>query len=600
MSATPERRLTVILHADVVGSTTLVQRDERLAHERIQDVFCRFSATIEQYSGYILELRGDALLAEFSRGSDGVSAALAFQLANRAFNVALGEELRAELRIGLSIGEVVVADNTVTGPGVVLAQRLEQLASAGGVVIQGALSEAVPTRLPFDYESLGEQTLKGFDQPVRAYSVSLRSGESLPEPASRETAAASPPDRHVSADQVVVSEKPSIAVLPFDNMSSDPEQEYFGDGLAEDVITTLSKVSSLFVIARNSSFAYKGKATDVRRIANDLGVRYVLEGSVRSSGPRIRVSAQLIDSADGSHLWAERYDRKLEDIFDIQDEITREIVTALRIRLTDGEQAQLFLKDTLNVEAWSLAFGALDKIMLGNPAAVAEARDLLERAVGLDTEFATAHALIGISHYFDIHFGFTSDPDRSAQRLSASTDRALELEPNSPLACCDRALLHLFREDLDAAVEYGRRAVALSPNDAFLKVALGRILIHAGILNEAESEVRAAMRINPFYPTYYFGVLANALEMQGKDEEAIELVQAAVQRDANYFSGHLRLASLLGIAGKTDAARAHAEQALRISPRIDRALLKGFYPTNNPEALARFLGGLDAAGIRID
>ena len=241
-----------------------------------------------------------------------------------------------------------------------------------------------------------------------------------------------------------------------------------------------------------------------------------------------------------------------------------------------------------------------DKIMLGNPAAVAEARDLLERAVGLDAEFATAHALIGMSHYFDIHFGFTSDPDRSAQRLSASTDRALELEPNSPLACCDRALLHLFREDLDAAVEYGRRAVALSPNDAFLKLALGRILIHAGILNEAESEVRAAMRINPFYPTYYFGVLANALEMQGKDEEAIELVQAAVQRDANYFSGHPRLASLLGIAGKTEAARAHAEQALRISPRIDRALLKGFYPTNNPEALARFLGGLDAAGIRID
>jgi class 3 adenylate cyclase len=287
------RKLAVILHADVVDSTALVQRDEALAHERIQDVFHRLAATIESYNGHPLELRGDALVAEFNRASDAVEASLAFQAENTRFNSTLEDDIRPTLRIGISLGEVVVADNTITGEGIVLSQRLEQLASAGGVCVQGAVYEAVPGRLPFEYESLGEQQLKGFSEPVRAYAVSLKSGEAIPPPevdampgeAQRERPKQRwvvvgamallviaggglawfqpwvPREEPASIERMAfpLPEKPSIAVLPLDNLSGDPKQEFFSDGITEDIITRLSQFPHLFVIARHSSFTYKNR-----------------------------------------------------------------------------------------------------------------------------------------------------------------------------------------------------------------------------------------------------------------------------------------------------------------------------------------------------
>jgi len=290
------RKLAVLLHADVVESTSLVHKNEILAHERIQDTFRRFSETISNYGGAALEIRGDALVAEFAKVSDAVSASLAFQAANTTLNEQLTDDIRPALRIGIALGEVVIADNTVTGEGIVLAQRLEQLAEPGSVFIQRAAYETIPKRLPFDYENLGERQIKGFDESVRVYAVSLQSGSVLPEfeiPTQQEGAAPKLPD------------KPSIAVLPFDNMSGDIEQEYFADGISEDLITALSKIHWFFVIARNSSFTYKGQAVEVTRVADELGVRYVIEGSVRKSGNRVRISAQLIDATTGHHVWAE-------------------------------------------------------------------------------------------------------------------------------------------------------------------------------------------------------------------------------------------------------------------------------------------------------
>ena len=271
------RKLAVILHADVVGSTSLVHRNETLAHERIQAVFQQFSETINSYGGITRELRGDALLAEFERASDAVPAALAFQVINGEFNFRLDDDIQPQLRIGISLGEVIIADNTITGAGVVLAQRLEQLADAGGVVIQGSVSETVPNRLPFEFESLGEKQLKGFDNPVRAFIARLQQGEEIPAPEARARADTNAPCdsqaplrltpesyEALTGERFEFPEKPSIAVLPFQNMNGDPEQEYFADGMSEDIITALSKMPDLIVIARNSTFVYKGRAVDIR------------------------------------------------------------------------------------------------------------------------------------------------------------------------------------------------------------------------------------------------------------------------------------------------------------------------------------------------
>ena len=329
-------KLAVILHADVVGSTTLVQKHERVAHDRMQDAFRRFSEVIAAYGGNTHELRGDALLAEFNRASDAVSAALTFQANNAEHNRTLGDELRPILRVGVSLGEVVIADDTLTGPDVVLAQRLEQLAKPGRVCVSQAVSQSTPRRLPFDYEDLGDQEMKGFSEPVHAYCVALRKGEKIPAPElqSPQVTAGGAVGRRMAhwllAVVVVLliaaggglvwwqqqelesqppvvenvanprTDNPSIAVLPFKNLSRNPEQEYFSDGLSEDLITDLSRISGLRVIARHSSFAYKGQEGDVQRIGRELGARYVLEGSVRKSGEWLRINAQLIDTRDGT------------------------------------------------------------------------------------------------------------------------------------------------------------------------------------------------------------------------------------------------------------------------------------------------------------
>ncbi|MCH8106451.1 MAG: adenylate/guanylate cyclase domain-containing protein, partial [Proteobacteria bacterium] len=301
------RKLAVILHADVVGSTLLVQKNDVLAHQRIQAVFNNFAETIAAYGGVAREIRGDAIVAEFDRASDAVTAAVAFQAKNEESVKSLDDDIRPLLRIGISLGEVIIADSTITGTGVVLAQRLEQLAESGGVVVQGSVSETVPTRMPFEFENLGEQVLKGFEQPVRAFIARLRVGEELPTPDTDAT------PKNVEPEILEVPNKPSIAVLSFENLSGDHEQEYFSDGISEDLTTALSRFDWLFVIARNSAFTYKGVAVDVKRVGRELGVRYVLEGSVRRAGDRVRVNAQLIDTETDSDVWAEQFDRKLSE-----------------------------------------------------------------------------------------------------------------------------------------------------------------------------------------------------------------------------------------------------------------------------------------------
>ncbi len=585
MSEGTQRRLAAIVSADVVGYSRLMGIDEAGTLQALRAHRAELiDSLIAEHGGRIVKTMGDGLLLEFPSVVEAVKSAIAMQDGMAARNEGVADDKRIVFRFGINLGDIIIEGEDILGDGVNVAARLQEISEPGGIAISRRVHEDVRDRLDASFVNVGEQSLKNIARPVQVWRWS---------PAERGT----PTTPESAAMSLPLPAKPSIAVLPFENMSNDPQQEFFGDGLAEDVITTLSKISNLFIIARNSSFAYKGQATDIRHIARELGVKYVLEGSVRAIAERIRVTAQLIDSEDGHHLWAERYDRKIEDIFAIQDEITREIVTALRIQLSDGEQAQLVLKGTESVEAWSYAMPALDMIMSGTPGRIAEARQLLQRAIEVDPKFSSAYALIGFAHAVESHFGFTNDVERSERLIREFADQALVLDPNLAIGHLVAALAASYAGHLDEAVKSGALAVKLSPSDAFIKIGFGRILVDAGCLEEAEMQLREAMRLNPFAPVYYFGILANALEMQGRNNEAIELLETALARDPNYFSGQLRIASLLGLAGRLDEARHHAHEALRINPRFDRASVTLYYRTGNAEALARFVDGLRKAGM---
>jgi TolB-like protein/class 3 adenylate cyclase/Tfp pilus assembly protein PilF len=495
MPNSSSRRLAVILHADVINSTALVHRDESVAHDRIQDAFRRFSETIQSYGGVTLELRGDALLAEFGRASDAVSAALSFQRTNRAYNDTVGGQIQAQLRVGLSLGEVIIADSTVTGVGVVLAQRLEQLAVADGVVIQGAVREAVPTRLPFSYENLGEQMLKGFERPIGAFAVSLEPGGSIPGP---ETAPDTEP-RHAASsapDVVVLPDTPSIAVLPFENLSNDPEQGYFADGVAGDIIIALGRIRQFFVIARNTTFSYKGQTADARTVARELGVRYVLTGTVRKAGNRIRVSAQLVEGATGNPLWAERYDRELVDVFDVQDEITGHVVGAIEPELTRAEWERAKAKKPENLDAWDCVVHAIALMMELSDQASAKASDLLDQAVALDPTYARAY---GHKAWLAIWRSFQgwSPIDQAVASAVEDSARGLQLDANEPWCYIGRAFVGFATRDAELALSSTQKAIQLSPSFAFGHSILGFALAMAGRGEEGLKEIELAMRLSP-------------------------------------------------------------------------------------------------------
>jgi len=569
------RKLAVILHADVVGSTTLVQQDEVLAHERIQSTFQRFSETIKAYGGITRELRGDALVAEFERASDAVIAAIAFQAQNEEFAADLSDEIKPTLRIGISLGEVVIADNTITGAGVVLAQRLEQLAEPGGVVVQGSVSETVPTRMPFVFESLGEHSLKGFDQPVRAYTAILQPGSELPSPeketsdkAGDETTSAAS-DHHSLAE---FGEKPSIAVLPFVNMSADPEQEFFADGITEDLLTKLTSILGMFVIARNSSFRYKDKTVDVRQVSKELGVRYVLEGSVRKAGNRVRVTALLIEAATGSHLWAEHYDRDLIDVFAVQDDITANVVQALQVTLLEGEQARVWHRSTSNLEAWSCLTRA--RAHFEDHLTMKESRagiELLERAVELDPDYASAWAWLGWLLSHEVRFLWTDDPDAVIARAAQCGDKALALDDGLAEAHMLLAFVHLIRRDFDRAIAQAERGVALGPSNADVVAVLALSLAWAGRPEEALAWVEKAMRLSPMYSPWFVVVRAHALRLLGRFEEAMKTYRDAIAAAPGYIPPYTGLTQCYAQMGREHDAQEQARKLLKLDPRFSIA-----------------------------
>ncbi|UCH41416.1 MAG: tetratricopeptide repeat protein [Gammaproteobacteria bacterium] len=621
-------KLAVILHADVAGSTSLVQQDEHRAHQRIQDSFRRFDEIISLYHGKVHELRGDALLAEFERASDAVSAGLAFQVAQNDFNQRLDDDIQPALRLGVALGEVIIADNTITGEGVVLAQRLEQIAEPGGICITPAIREALPRRLPFALENLGEQDLKGFDESIGVYRVALQQDAVVPAPEDGKQRTKKPARpvlkvavtvlllaafalgvyafviaRQVTAPKVpgsVVQEhvdKPSIAVLPFNNMSGDPEQEYFADGITEDLTTDLSKISGLFVVARNSAFSYKGRQVDVRTIADELGVRYVLEGSIRRAANQIRINAQLIDAISGGHIWADRFDGTLADVFALQDQVNRKIVAALEVSLTDADEARFNQVETTVPEAYDKMLLGVEQYNTFTAEAMVEAREYFKRAAVLDPEYARADANMALTHATDVNFFWSEDREASIRMGLEFASKAVELDDSIPQIYLTRSILYLSQRQHPAALEAAKRTIEVHPNYADGYATLAFISSYSGEYDQALDALARAKQINPNGTGVYMAIEGRVLFLTERYDEALSLLQESVERNPGFDRSHLNLAALLAQTGRLEDAAWSVEEALAINPDITLAKERRDTLYLRKNDVEHFIGALRKAGV---
>lgn len=550
-----QTKLAVILHCDIADSTALVTKDERLAHERIQSTFNRLSNTVSEYGGTTHELRGDALLAEFERASDAVAAALVFQASNRALIQNICDDIKPEARIGVALGEVVIADSTLTGTGVVLAQRIEQLCDPGEVIVQGAISETVPARMPIIFESIGEARLKGFDQPVRIFIAQIRPGESLPEPELDTTRPSDATLLSETPDQIEMAErgKPSIAVLPFENMSGDTEQEYFSDGITEDIITELSRFHDIFVVARHSSFAFKNQSIDIKEIGKKLGVRYLIEGSVRKLSGRVRVSAQLVDAVSGAHIWVNRYDRAIEDIFDVQDEVTHAIVTALPGQIQKAALERTKRKRTENMTAYDCLLRANWHYQLFTHDDLFEAIRLYQKAIEIDPHFAHAYARLADTYNSVTTQGW--ETNATLHETMEIARKAISLDGDDNWARLALAWALLRDQQFDDAEEQFEIAYRINRNDADCISWIASGFVCLGRAKEGYDLIMEAIRLNPLHPTAYYSILGNALFFTGRYKKSIRSFR---QCESVGALNHANLAAAYGQVGRIEEARAEA------------------------------------------
>ncbi len=578
------RRLAAIFVADMVGYSRLVEADERgtIARQKShrQELI---DPEIAAHNGRIVKTTGDGLLVEFASVVDATECAVTIQRAMAKREAEVSDERRIQYRFGINLGDIVIDGDDILGAGVNVAARLEGLAEPGGVCISDVVHQSVDGKLNLAYEDLGEQKVKNITKPVRAYRIRL--GEVSDVAPTRAEPALEPPDR------------PSIAVLPFDNMSGDPEQEYLADGLAEDIITALSKISEMFVIARNSTFSYKGTSPDIRKVARELGVRTVLEGSVRRSGQRVRITAQLIDAATGGHLWAERYDRVVEDIFDLQDEITGEIVTALQVRLTEGEQVRLRRRQTDNLAAWDLYVRARALLVNFLREDNVMARELILRAIELDPQYAGAWAVLAWTHLADSRLGWGSSSATSLERGAEATLKGLELDESEADAHAILGAIRALQRRYEEADEAHRRAIDLAPSAADHQVFYAITMNLTGRADEALALIRNAMRLCPFYPDFYLGVLGQTYRLLGRFDEAIAADKKRLARNPNNAFSDLRMAASYAELGRGEEARFHIREALRKNPSYTLAKVSDTDPYRDEAVMEQYLDLLRSAGL---
>ena len=579
-----QRRLAAIFAADMVGYSRLMEADEEGTIARQKDHRKELiDPKIAEYHGRIVKLMGDGMLVEFASVVDAVRCAVEVQQGMVMREADVPEDRRIRYRVGVNLGDIVIDGDDILGAGVNVAARLEGLAEPGGVCISDVVHQSVDGKLNLAYDDLGEQKVKNITKPVRSYRVRL--GEVSDVAPTRAEPALELPDR------------PSIAVLPFDNMSGDPEQQYLADGLAEDIITALSKISEMFVIARNSTFSYKGTSPDIRQVARELGVRTVLEGSVRRSGQRVRINAQLIDAATGGHLWAERYDRVVEDIFDLQDEITREIVTALQVRLTEGEQVRLRRRQTDDLAAWDLYVRARALLVNFMREDNVMARELILRAIELDPQYAGAWAVLAWTHLADSRLGWSSSSATSLERGAEAAVKGLELDESEADAHAILGSIRVLQRRYDEAVEAHSRAIDLAPSAADHQVMYAIALNLTGRAEEALALIQNAMRLCPFYPDFYLGVLGQTYRLVGRFDEAIAADKKRLARNPDNAFSDLRMAAVYAEIGRDEEAHFHIREALRKNPSYTLAQVSDTDPYQDEAEMEQYLDLLRRAGM---
>jgi adenylate cyclase len=589
-----ERKLAAILSADVVGYSRLMAEDEAATIRTLTDYREAIAMLVRQHRGRVVDSPGDNVLAEFPSALEAVRGAVEIQRVIQARNADLPAKRRMEFRIGVHLGDVTVEGDRIYGDGVNIAARLEGLAEPAGVCISGTVYEQVEKKLNVELEDLGEQPLKNIARPVHVYGVSLL----LPEPGGASTEKVLP-----GTDELTVpgfSGRPAIAVLPFDNLSGDPEQEYFADGIAEDLITRLSSWRWFPVIARNSSFVYKGKSVDVKQVSRELGVRYVVEGSVRKAGDRVRIAAQLIDATSGHHVWAERYDRKLEDIFSLQDEITEAIVEAIEPRIREYEPERAIRQDPRNLDAWDLAQRASWYFYRLSKEDNEQARRLYERAAGLDPHSVWAVCGLAAVHYFDLTYQWTDSPDRSVAELVRAAQRSVALDDNDPLAQLVLGLAYSVtgeREEMFAAFEL---AIQLNPSSPTAYAYLGNFLALAGSSDDAIEKLSKGMRLSPRDPLMFVFLsgMAYAHFAAGRYEDAVDWAQRSFQRRRDWLDAHVVLAASYAHLGRLDEARKASEEILRLQPEFSVAASKRTLSAADEDFTQRCMDGLRKAGLK--
>jgi adenylate cyclase len=575
-----ERKLSAILAADVAGYSRLMEADEEGTLSRLmshrQEVL---DPGIARHRGRIVKTTGDGLLAEFASAVDAVRCAIEIQTEMAGRNAGEAEHRYILFRIGVNVGDIVEQDGDIFGDGVNIAARLEAIAEPGGICVSARVQEDVVGKVDLAFDDMGEQTLKNIARPVRVFRLQI--------------------DRPVRAEtRLAAPGKPSIAVLPFQNLSGQPDQDYFGDGISEDIITALSKLRGFFVIARNSTFAYKGKTPDVRQVARELGVRYVLEGSVRKSGEQLRVTGQLIDATTGNHIWAERYDRPASEIFAVQDEITASVVAAIEPQLYAAEEARLQSKPPESLDAWGCVVRAMPYIWTWVVQDEDGGINLLKRAIELDPTYARARSLLAWALATRVVLG-NLDFERGISESLTLAQRAIELDSDDPWSHCAAGYTYTLSRRFGPAVEELTEALQRNPNFAFARIILGVSYGYGGLAEEGLGQLEIANRLSP---RDYAQAASLSIEglchfIAGRYAEAITCERRAVQLRPNFGTAWRTLTAAAGLAGELELARTALQECRRLQPNVCIAWVEQYHPIVRSEDRARYIDGLRRAGL---
>lgn len=617
------RELITILAADVEGYSRLMEANEDATLETLRAFRQVMDDLISKHGGRIANTAGDSVVAAFKSAIGAVQCAIEIQSQLAPKNAGLPRNSQVWFRIGINIGDVIRNGEDVLGDGVNVAARLEGIAEPGGICISRIVYDQVSEKVHLNYEYLGDQAVKNIERPVSAYRINVeKQPSSEPEVVNRQRwkygIASSlvvlvlvggfsiwlKNGENVETPQsdgmtVTPTEKPSIAVLAFNNMSGDPEQEYFSDGITEDLITDLSQISGLFVIARNSSFAYKGQAVNVPRVAKELGVRYVLEGSVRKAGGRIRINAQLIDSTTGGHVWAERFDRNVADVFNLQDEVTKKIVSALSVTLKPREEKQLTTTEAIDPEAYDRFLQGLQRLRVFTPETSQEAREHFYHSIKIDPRYARAYSVLGFSHAMDVFLGtvFDLEVDAALQRAERNIAVALKLDGTNPQVLFSASFVHARLRRFDDAVSFALRATELDPNYADGFGQLASAYVSAGMAKEALVAIEKAIRLNPELPFFYLDVWARANFVLKRYTEAAEAYEKVVRRNPAFISGQRGLAASYAYLGRIEDAEWQADELLILEPEFSLKKVSQTALFKQPEDIEHFVEGLRLAGL---